>query len=120
MRTINFTPKAATDYIGLDPAVRLEVRKAIAKLESDPVSYGDPLGNKAGINLYGFYSIRAGRRIRVIYFVDDAKDVVVLVIGKRDRFIVHQTARERARSFHEAAGEELKSLQEVFKASGDK
>lgn len=54
MSTINFTPNTATDYIGLAPAIRLEMRKAIVKLESDPVSYGDPLGNKPGINLYGF------------------------------------------------------------------
>ncbi len=119
MITIDFVPEAAEDYLHLDHSIRIEVRKAIAKLERDPRSYGDPLGNKAGIDLYGYFSIRAGHRIRLVYSVDSTDHVIIRVIGKRERFLVHKTAEDRIDSFTEATAEELQHLNDVLSASGD-
>ena len=114
MPEISFVPDAADDYLQLDGAVRLEVRKAIEKLKVDPRGYGEPLGNKAGIDLFGFFSIRAGKRIRLIYSVGDADQVVIRVIGKRERFAVHKTAEERIASLRDLTKTELVRLQELL------
>lgn len=119
MIKIDFTPEAAEDYIAMDHSVRLDVRKAIAKLERDPRAYGEPLGNKAGIDLYGYFSIRAGDRIRVIYSVDPDNHVIVRVTGKRERFLVHKTAEGRIHSIAEATAEELRHLKDVLVAAGE-
>lgn len=117
------TPKAAADYLDLDSSVRLEVTKALVKLERDPIGYGEPLGKKAGINLFHNYSIRAGKRVRVIYRIErleDGKEIVlVLTIGKRERFAAHRTAEERIRALAELTKEEfdqLVKLTEIVKA----
>lgn len=119
MAEINFTAKAADDYIALDHSIRLEVRAAIAKLQRDPRRYGEPLGIRNGIDLYGRYSIRAGRRIRVIYTVDEQDAVIIRIIGKRDRFLVHKEAQKRIQSYREATKEELIQLQDLLAAAGD-
>ncbi len=116
---IRLVPEAAEDYLGLNGSVRLEVRAALAKLQVDPRGYGEPLGNRAGINLFGFYSIRAGRRIRIIYSVDDKGDVLVRVIGRRERFEAHRAAQGRIHAYFDAAREELVGLQELLSAAGD-
>ena len=119
MTKIDFVPEAAADYLALDHSIRLDVRKAIAKLERDPRAYGEPLGNKAGIDLYGYFSIRAGDRIRVIYSVDSQNHVIIRVIGKRERFLVHKTAEGRIHSIAEATAEELRHLRDVLAAAGE-
>lgn len=113
MAVISFVPSAADDYIGLDRSVQLDVDKALAKLQTDPIKYGDPLGKKAGLDLYGFFSIRAGKRIRVIYWVD-GDTVVVEVIGKRERFAAHRTAQARLRALQELTSEELVALEDLL------
>lgn len=119
MAEINLTDRAAGDYIALDGSVRIEVRKAVAKLEVDPRAYGEPLGKKAGIDLFGFYSIRAGRRIRLVYSIEEDGSVLLRVIGRREGFEAHRTAEERIRVLGEAAVEELHRLEDVLKAVGD-
>lgn len=118
MAVIKFVPAAASDYLALDGSVRLEVDKAIAKLQTDPEKYGESLGKKAGINLFGFFSIRAGRRVRLIYSIDG--DVVMIrVIGMRERFSVHRTAEERIRALADLATAELKTLEELVTKARD-
>ena len=119
MAAIKLVPQAAKDYLNLDRAVRIEVRAAFERLKVDPRGYGDPLGNKCGIDLFGFFSIRAGKRIRVIYSVGDADEVIVRVIGRREAFEAHRTAQARIRAFMDAAVSELKELGDVLKAAGD-
>lgn len=109
MAKILLTPEAATDIQNLDGSVRLEVMTAIAKLQADPVRYGKSLGHKAGINLSGFMSIRAGKRIRIIYSVEN-DTVIIRVIGRRESFSVHQTARERIVALNDLTSSELKNL----------
>ena len=66
------------------------------KLESEPEKQGKPLIG----DLRGFYSVRAvGQRYRVIYELQEVKDlVVVVVIGIRkegDKRDVYRVARRR-------------------------
>ena len=123
MIEIKLTPQAAEDYVVLDRSVRLQILKAIEKLRRDPRGYGDPLGNKCGINLWGFYSIRADqKRYRLIYLVQEHGEqtrVVILAIGKRERFQAHLTARDRIRELARLTEEELVHIQDLLKAVGD-
>lgn len=115
---ILFTPKAGEECIELDKSVRLDVLVALEKLKTDPRRYGEPLGNKAGINLFGFYKIRAGRRIRIIYLVKEDDTVVIIAIGRRDRFEAYRTAHERIQGLVDATNEEIYSLEELRRGLG--
>lgn len=59
--TIELIPEAVLDFKALDGSVRTLVLKQLHKLEQDP-RYGQPLGNKAGINLEGFYKLYADKK----------------------------------------------------------
>ena len=119
-RRIDLSADAAEEYMALDQSVRAEVIKAIEKLRVDPTAYGKPLGARAGLNLFGLWSIEAaGRRLRVIYAVSMPDgDVLVHVIGRRDKFAAHRTAQERIRAFTEATEMELRAWDEIRTASG--
>lgn len=93
--------------------MRLEVDKAISKLKKAAKAYGNPLGNKIGIDLFGFFSIRAGKCIRVIYSIEESNDVIIRVIGNRDKFAVHQTAQKRILALSAMAAEELRTLEQI-------
>ena len=68
---VELIPEALEDFKGLDGSVKKLVLKQLIKLEQDP-KYGDPLGNKAGINLEGYFKLYADKkRIRIIYEVID-------------------------------------------------
>jgi mRNA interferase RelE/StbE len=114
MAEIRLTAEVAEDYLSLDPSVRLDVRKAFEKLKVDPRAYGEPLGKKAGINLFGFYSIRAGRRLRIIYSIGENDAVMVRAIGRRDAFEAHRSAEARIRSYLDAAIEKANELSEIL------
>ncbi len=124
MVVIELVPQAADDYLALDNSVRLEVRKAFRKLQMDPRHYGEPLGNKAGIELYGWFSIRAGRRIRVIYSIAATgagdEQVIIRSIGRRERFLAHQDAKARLREYAEATREELIQLDALVETAEDR
>lgn len=95
---VEFLEEALEDFRQLDHSIRLRLKSALRKLESDPIAYGDPLGKRQGRNLEGLYSLRGlDRKIRVIYAVFDGLIQVVLVIavGARERMQVHQLAYER-------------------------
>ena len=119
MAEISLVRRAADDYLGLDPSVQLQVRAAFEKLKADPRAYGEPLGNKAGIDLFGYFSIRAGRRIRLIYSVGDNDTVLIRVIGKRDRFEAHHSAEQRIAEFTEATREEITLLTDLLGGQAD-
>ncbi len=116
MTDVFFTPASARDFLDLDHSVQLQVRSALARVQADPYQYGDPLGKRAGINLFGLYSIRAGHRIRVIYAVQQA-EVIIVTIGKREQFTVHQTARARIEVLRDLTAGELQTLAKVLEAS---
>lgn len=64
-------PEAREDFDRLDGSVKKIVLKQLIKLEQNP-EYGNPLGNKAGINLEGYFKLYADKkRIRIIYEVKE-------------------------------------------------
>jgi mRNA interferase RelE/StbE len=68
--------------------------KQLVKLERNP-KYGAPLGNKAGINLEGYFKLYADKkRIRIIY--EDIDHVIkVIAIDKREDMEVYRIALKR-------------------------
>ncbi len=114
MVEISLVRQAAEDFLSLDHSVQLEVRKAFEKLKVDPRSYGEPLGNKAGIDLFGFLSIRAGKRIRLIYSIEGDDHVIIRVIGRREAFAAHRTAQGRIAFLASLTRNELITLQNLL------
>ena len=58
---VELVPEAQNDFSSLDGSVRKRVLKQLVKLEQNP-NYGDPLGNKAGINLDGYFKLYADKK----------------------------------------------------------
>jgi mRNA interferase RelE/StbE len=85
---------AKDDFKKLDGHVRKQVLKQLVKLEQDP-RYGDPLGNKAGINLEGYFKLYADKkRIRIVYQILE-QSVRIIAIDKRDDLDVYRIALSR-------------------------
>ena len=64
---VELIPEAQADFNRLDGNVKKRILKQLIKLEQNP-KYGDSLGNKAGINLEGYFKLYADKkRIRIIY-----------------------------------------------------
>ena len=86
--------EALADFNRLDGSVKKRILKQLVKLERNP-KYGDPLGNKAGINLEGYFKLYADKKqIRVIYEVINH---VIKNIGsdKREDMEVYRIALKR-------------------------
>jgi mRNA-degrading endonuclease RelE of RelBE toxin-antitoxin system len=64
---VELVPEAQNDFSSLDGSVRKRVLKQLVKLEQNP-NYGDPLGNKAGINLEGYFKISGTSQWSVLFF----------------------------------------------------
>jgi mRNA interferase RelE/StbE len=91
---VELTPEAQTDFNRLDGSVRKQVLKQLVKLELNP-RYGNPLGNRAGINLEGYFKLYADKkRIRIIY--EEIENIIkVIAIDKREDLEVYQLALKR-------------------------
>jgi len=91
---VEFIAEAHADFNKLDGSVKKQVLKQLVKLERNP-RYGDPLGNKAGINLEGYFKLYAERkRIRIIYKAID-HIIKVIAIDKREDMEVYRIALKR-------------------------
>jgi len=91
---VELIPEALADFNKLDGSVKKRVLKQLVKLERNP-KYGDPLGNKAGINLEGYFKLYADkRRIRIIYEEID-HIIKVIAIDKREDMEVYRIALKR-------------------------
>ena len=55
---VKLLSESQKDFKKLDGSVKKSVLKKLVKLESNPY-YGDVLGNKAGIDLMGYYNLMA-------------------------------------------------------------
>jgi mRNA interferase RelE/StbE len=79
------TTEAKEDIRDLDGSARLQVLKALKKLENEPEKRGAPLGSRTGGNLATFRKLVVGDRdCRIVYRIEsDGVVVVVWVIGKR-------------------------------------
>jgi mRNA interferase RelE/StbE len=88
--------EARADFQSLDKSRKLQVAKLLKQLESNPYK-GEHLGNKAGINLTGYYKLYADKKkIRIVYTVIEKEIVVkVIAIGPRKEMIVYREAIQR-------------------------
>ena len=91
---VELITEAQADFNSLDGSVKKRVLKQLVKLEKNP-KYGDPLGNKAGINLEGYFKLYADKkRIRIIYEEID-HIIKVIAIDKREDMEVYRIALKR-------------------------
>jgi len=93
---VELIPEACEDFKGLDGSVKKQVLKQLVKLEQNP-RYGTPLGNKAGINLEGYFKLYAmQKKIRIIYEYKGFEQIIkVIAIDKREDLEVYRTAFKR-------------------------
>ena len=91
---VELIPEAQNDFSSLDGSVRKRVLKQLVKLEQNP-NCSDPLGNKAGINLEGYFELYADKkRIRIIY--EEVVNIIkVIAIDKREDMEVYRIALKR-------------------------
>ena len=94
---VELIDEARVDFDRLDGSIKKQVLRQLVKLEQSP-SYGVPLGNKAGINLEGFFKLYADKkRIRIVYKVAD-RTIKIIAIDKREDMEVYRIALKRIRS----------------------
>jgi mRNA interferase RelE/StbE len=88
--------EARDDFRLLDRGRQLKVAKLLKQLESNPYK-GEHLGNKAGIDLSGYYKLYADKKkIRIVYTILEKEIVVkVIAIGPRKEMIVYYEAIRR-------------------------
>jgi mRNA interferase RelE/StbE len=88
--------EARDDFRCLDHGRQIQVAKLLKQLESNPYK-GEHLGNKAGIDLTGYYKLYADKKkIRIVYAVLESEVIVkVIAIGPRREMIVYYEALRR-------------------------
>lgn len=94
---IEFIPDAEKDYASLDKSIGKQVAKKIDALSNNPY-LGEPLGNKFGVNLTGFYKIYAAKKkYRIVYrLIGEHIEVIEVVgIGKRDKEEIYKLVAKR-------------------------
>lgn len=112
---VKFLPEALNDLRNLDNSTRKRILSLVPKLESDPMNYGEALGNKFGLNLTTFYKITPVDGYRVIYSVQKKEVIViVLAVGKRERGKVYKTAPKRIEMLRTMTNDELKKLESLL------
>ena len=97
-----YLPEAERDLQDLDGSQRMLVRKALKKVQQNPLpveeqGYGKPLGNLSGTKLSGFLRIKLkAAGIRVVYkLVRTETKMLIIVIGARSDDEVYETAQKR-------------------------
>lgn len=93
---VAFLSDAEKDLAKLDRGVQLKVLKKIKKISENP-NIGNPLGNKAGIDLSGHYKAYVdNKKIRIVYRVDHkAITVLIIAVGRRSGLEVYLDAAKR-------------------------
>jgi mRNA interferase RelE/StbE len=96
--SVVLTAAAAEDFRRLDGSLKEPVAKQLRKLETAP-RLGEHLGNRAGLDLTGYYKLYAAKKaIRIVYRMIEQEIVVeVVAIGKREDLAVYQEALTRLR-----------------------
>jgi mRNA interferase RelE/StbE len=86
-------PSAEGDFNNLDGSIKKIVLKKLIQLENNPFT-GQPLGNKAGMDLTGYYKIYAAKKkIRIIYELKEEILIISIIsIGKREDFSAYLNA----------------------------
>ena len=99
---VEFLPEADKDLDDLSQSDRVIVRKAIRKVQQNPLpksegGYGKPLGNKRGLNLTSLLKIKLLKEgIRIVYkLVRTETKMLVIVVGIREDEEVYGIAQRR-------------------------
>jgi mRNA interferase RelE/StbE len=102
---VEFLPEVEKDLRQLSGNQKILVRKAIKKVQTNPLpmnegGYGKPLGNKSGNDLTGFLKIKLrSSGLRVVYkLVRTESEMLIVVIGARADDEVYKTAEQRIRA----------------------
>lgn len=112
---VKWLPEAVEDLEKLDKGIRLKVLKAVAKLETNPLEYGKPLGEKTGIDLSGLRKLTPVRGYRIVYQVEKENIfVAVIAVGKREGLGVYKTAAKRIAEYREMTGKELELISKLL------
>lgn len=95
---VTLTADAAEDFRRLDGSLKQPVAKQLKKLETSPL-LGEHLGNKAGLDLTGYYKLYVAKKgMRIVYRIIEQEVIVeVVAIGKREELAVYQTSLKRVR-----------------------
>lgn len=94
---VKLLSEAEKDFAQLDGSIRKVVLKQLVKLETNPF-YGDVLGNKAGIDLTGYFKLYTdNKRLRIVYRII-ASVIEVIAIDKREDMEVYRIALKRIQS----------------------
>lgn len=100
--SVEFLEEAREDLRRLDGSVRIQVLKAIKKVQANPLpsdrgGYGKPLGSRASADLTGLMKVKLrGLGIRIVYKVEERDGVMlVIIIGARNDFEVYHEAQRR-------------------------
>lgn len=100
--SVEYLPEAEKDYSKLDGSQRIVVRKAIAKLQQNPLpanegGYGKPLGNHNNSQLSGLLKVKIkSAGLRIVYGLKRIEHrIVIVVIGIRADSEVYTIASNR-------------------------
>ncbi len=100
--SVQYLPEAQKDVDSLSRSQQVLVRKAIAKVQENPLpqsegGYGKPLGHKHGLNLTNLLKIKLrGEGIRIVYkLVRTETRMLVIVVGVREDEEVYDIAHSR-------------------------
>ncbi len=96
--SVVLTDAAVADFRNLDGSLQEPVAKQLRKLETAP-RLGEHLGNRAGLDLTGYYKLYAAKKtIRIVYRIREQTIVVeVVAIGKREDLAVYRETFNRLR-----------------------
>ena len=102
MWTVEYLDEAQKDIRSLSHNQQIAVKKAIEKVQENPLpqsegGYGKPLGNKQSFDLTNLLKIKLrGEGIRVVYkLVKTDSQMLVIVVGIREDEEVYKTAYKR-------------------------
>jgi len=98
---VEFIPEAGEDYEALDSSLKKAAAKKITALSENPF-LGNPLGNKLGIDLTGFYKLYFDKkRYRIVYrLVGERIEIIeIFGIGKRDKEEIYKLVARRLKKF---------------------
>lgn len=103
---VKFLPEAKKDFLKLSGNQQLQVRKAIRKIQTNPLpvnqgGYGKPLGNKGGNDLTNYLKVKLlNAGIRIVYeLVYEENTMTIIVIGFRADSEVYKIASHRIRKY---------------------
>lgn len=96
---IRLIPEAEKDFARLDKSLQIQIANKIEKLADNPF-LGEPLGNKYGIDLTGFFKLYAiKKKYRIVYrLIGETIELIEIVgIGKRDKEKIYRILSKRKR-----------------------